>query len=478
MLRPALAAVAFAGLLGACTDAPDDVAAPDDPNDGLLRDFIDGKYDAAGHPLNAKVLEARDTCTGPTRDGIVELSGTCEIQLPDGAVTGRLTVNARIRVRQHPTSGTIATLRAVDGDGDELGAETLTVARLRGRERWIDLPITIETSVPIARVLLDVVPEAVVELEYVEVFPKQLGVVVSPGSGVYADTDKITFELPRGKKIERLEADGVDVKTQLERLVSERVATRTTTAFRTLIEVSVGDLLPARGEVTELRVHASGDTSRMQLRRAPAPCAYEGDPDGEKVLVTGFQPFPADGWHENISAVAVTAMDPAALRDAQVMRLVLPVEYDRAAAAIADVIDRCEPAAVISFGQGGSSIALEEMAYNLQDTGELSGGAPDNRGIIRAATPIALDAPASRESLLPLQAIEDALVEAGEAPRRSTDPGRYICNNVMFVDIGKMALRGRAGFIHLPYTTQFGDAARARWGKVVEAAVQATVDAP
>ena len=233
-----------------------------------------------------------------------------------------------------------------------------------------------------------------------------------------------------------------------------------------------------RGDLTELRVHSSGDTSRTQIRRVPAPCAFEGDPAGKKVLITGFQPFPADGWHENISAVAVTSLDPAALRGAQVMRLVLPVEYDRSAAAIADVIDRCQPSAVISFGQGGASIALEETAYNLQDTGELSGGAPDNRGIIRAATPIALNEPATRETLLPLNAIETALIDAGEQPQRSQDPGRYICNNVMFVNIGKMAFRGVAGFIHLPYTTSFDDEARSRWGKVALAAVQATVDAP
>ena len=62
--------------------------------------------------------------------------------------------------------------------------------------------------------------------------------------------------------------------------------------------------------------------------------------------------------------------------------------------------------------------------------------------------------------------------------QRSIDPGRYICNNVMYNNIEKMALRGRAGFIHLPYTTWFEDGARDKWGKVVLAAVQATVDAP
>src|SRR5690606_33560951 len=105
--------------------------------------------------------------------------------------------------------------------------------------------------------------------------------------------------------------------------------------------------------------------ARMQLHREPAPCRYEGDPAGVKVLITGFQPFPADGWHDNVSAIAVTSLEPSQLRGAQVMRVVMPVEYDRAAAQVTELIERCAPAAVISFGQGGGSIALEEIAYNL-----------------------------------------------------------------------------------------------------------------
>ena len=111
----------------------------------------------------------------------------------------------------------------------------------------------------------------------------------------------------------------------------------------------------------------------------------------------------------------------------------------------------------------------------MQDTGEVAGGVPDNRGIIRAAVPIDAAAPATRDTLLPLDAIEHALVGLGEAPQHSRDPGRYICNNVMFADIGAMAGR-RAGFIHLPYTTDFDAAARARFGSIAAAAIQAVVD--
>jgi pyroglutamyl-peptidase len=152
------------------------------------------------------------------------------------------------------------------------------------------------------------------------------------------------------------------------------------------------------------------------------------------------------------------------------------VEYDHAAAQVAEVIARCAPEIVISFGQGGDAIALEEIAYNLEDTGEVAGGVPDNRGIIRAAVPIDPAAPATRDTLLPLDAIGAAITALGEAPQHSRDPGRYICNNVMFADLGAMAGLGRAGFIHLPYTSEFDDGARARFGNIAAAAVQATVD--
>jgi pyroglutamyl-peptidase len=368
-------------------------------------------------------------------------------------------------VRAHASRGAIATLVLADDAGNEIAKETLTVSRLRGRSTAIDVPIAIAGSATTLRITA--ATSAEVDLDYVEVFPKHFKLVVSPGSGVLADRELLTFEVPAGRRIERLDAGDADILPRLEQLLRDRVATRTTTAFRTIISVALGDLLPDRDDVTELHVRAGFNAARVQIRRQLAACVFEGDPAGTKVLVTGFQPFPADGTHDNISAVAVTALDPAALRGAQVMRLILPVEYDRAAAAIADVIARCEPAHVISFGQGGNAIALEQTAYNLQDTGEISGGAPDNRGIIL-----------ERDTLLPLADIRVALEALGETPADSDDPGRYICNNVMFGNVGLMTERGgRAGFIHLPFTTRFDDAVRARFGRIVEAAIQATVDA-
>lgn len=467
VLRTAFSASLMAVLVS-CADG--DAPVVEDPNEGLLRDFLDGKFDGAGHPLNAKTIEIETAC------GAAELTGTCELAIPEGATSGALVVNLRLRVLQAPSSGSILEAIILDDTGTQLAKEALSVSRLRGRQDWLDLAINLD-AVNAATLRLEPQRNARVEIDYAEVFPRNFGLVVAPGSGVIADDERLTFELPKLRRLERLDADGVDLLPTLDQLLDDGIATKTTTGFRTLIEVPVGALLPDRGEVADLQIRGAGDAARVELRRTAHACAYEGDPAGTRVLITGFQPFPADGTHPNISAEAVTSVNPANLANVQLLRLVLPVEYDRAPAMISDVIARCAPEVVISFGQGGGSIALEHTAYNLQDTGEISGGVPDNRGVIRGAQPIDPVAGPERATLLPIDAIREAIEALGEVPRDSTDPGRYICNNTMWNNIGEMGARGkRGGFIHLPFTTTFDAAVRARWARVVEAAVQATVD--
>jgi pyroglutamyl-peptidase len=420
--------------LAACAT---EVAPTDSPNEGMFRDFVDGKFDGAGHPFNARVIDA-SAC-----------GGGCALALDGAAQRGELTVGVRARV--HAIDDALV-MRIVDADGNVSAEERITADRVRSFGDWIDLPITYWSDGAPRTIEL---PAGEIEYEYVETFPRRFGLVLSPGSGVLADDEPITIEVPLGEALDRVELDGVDV--------SAAFADRTDTAFRTLYT--------ARGlGAGDLRVRAAGEAARMQLLHAPASCAFEGDPAGAKVLVTGFQPFPADGWHDNVSEVAVRAIDPSRLRGVRVMRLILPVEYDRAAALVRDAIARCSPDAAISFGQGGGAIALEHTAYNLKDTGEVAGGVPDNRGVIAAALPIDPAAPATRATSLPLDRIEAALRAIGEHPEASDDPGRYICNNVFFVETGALA---RAGFIHLPYTTSFDTSARNRWGRVAETAVNA-----
>ena len=475
-----LGAVAAAILAGCTVEGPGaDAPAADDPNAGLLRDFLDGKFDSAGHPVNARVTEAEALCpgAGASLDGAIRLTdASCQGPLGGAEQRGELVASLRIHVAAHPASGTIVSAAVLDAGGEVLATAELTAARLR-QATWLDMPLVWTSEGRPVTVRVTPAAGAVIDLDYVEVFPERFGLVISPGSGTFADDDRLVFELPPSRKLDRVMLDRVDVTDRMADLLAAGKATQTATEYRKIIEVGIGDLAGERGDVAELELRAGSLAARIQLRRAGAACTYEGDPTGAKVLVTGFQPFPADGWHDNVSGVAVTALDPAQLRGVRVMRVVLPVEYDRAAAQLAELVERCAPNIVISFGQGGDAIALEEVAYNLQDTGEVAGGVPDNRGIIRAAVQIDPAAPATRDTLLPLGAIEDALVAIGEQPHRSRDPGRYICNNVMFAGVGAMASRGIAGFIHLPYTTQFDPATRERYAAVVRAAIQATVDA-
>ena len=207
-----------------------------------------------------------------------------------------------------------------------------------------------------------------VELDYAEIFPNQFPVALGPGSSVLGDEDVVTIEGPLKADPPKLTVNGRDVK--LADLLADHSATRDDTTYRSLYSVTVGTL--AAGDATDLDVFAtapsdSAPTARGLYHRAP-PCMFAGDAGGRKVLLTGFQTFPVAETHENVSGVAVTALDPSTLMGAQVMRLVIPVEYDNAPAIVASAITRCAPDVVISFGQGDGAIDLEHTAFNLKDT--------------------------------------------------------------------------------------------------------------
>ncbi|MEJ7599493.1 MAG: hypothetical protein WKG01_16415 [Kofleriaceae bacterium] len=272
-------AIAVLSLLGACAAAPEAPNAR--PNDGLLRDFLDGKFDAAGHPTNARVLEAETLCPALAAGDAIALTATCTGELPEGARTGQLLANIRLRVTGHPAQGAIVTASLVDATGRTLASQTLTVARLRERGSWIDLALGLAGGTA-TQVRITPAPGATVDVDYIEVFPRRFGLVVEPGSGVAGDADVLTFELPLARKLEQLELDGLDLLPRLDALLAAGTASKTTTEFRTLIEVPIRALAPERADIAELRVQAGSDAARVQLRRTPAPCRFEGDPAGTR----------------------------------------------------------------------------------------------------------------------------------------------------------------------------------------------------
>src|SRR5690349_1084660 len=169
MRLPALLLV----LASACTvDPPTTEVVSTDPNAGLLRDFLDGKFDSAGHPLNANVVEAERVCAGDIADGAVRLAAPCTAAL-HASQTGPLVASARIRVISHPDAGDVVRIVAASPDSP-LATDTLTVDRLRG-DGWLDLSISWDNTGPEVSLTLAPAPGVTVDVDYVEMFPERFG---------------------------------------------------------------------------------------------------------------------------------------------------------------------------------------------------------------------------------------------------------------------------------------------------------------
>lgn len=146
MRLPALLLV----LASACTiDQPSTEVVSADPNAGLLRDFLDGKFNSAGHPVNARVTEAESLCpdAGVPHNGAIRLSNnkTCTGTLSGSEQNGDLVASMRLSIKAHPASGTIVSAAIVRTDGEIIANTSLTTARLRDAA-WVDLPMSWASS--------------------------------------------------------------------------------------------------------------------------------------------------------------------------------------------------------------------------------------------------------------------------------------------------------------------------------------------
>jgi pyroglutamyl-peptidase len=132
-------------------------------------------------------------------------------------------------------------------------------------------------------------------------------------------------------------------------------------------------------------------------------------------------------------------------------------------------IREVKPDALILLGEAGGSqtIRLETTAWNEMDfrIPDIAGRQPQKQAIHPSA-------PDVLHSTLPLEHIHDRLREAGHEVSLSSDPGRYLCNQVLFHALMLVGSTIPAGFIHLPleqdYTTE-------RAANALEAAVSVII---
>jgi pyroglutamyl-peptidase len=163
-----------------------------------------------------------------------------------------------------------------------------------------------------------------------------------------------------------------------------------------------------------------------------------------RALVTGFEPF--GGADVNASQKLVEALAAEPPDGLELATAVLPVAWSRAADELAAALEREQPGLVVCFGQadGRARIEVERFALNFDD-------GTDDAGEQRRAE-IVTGGPVAYRSLLPVDAIVDALRAEGIPAAASRDAGGYLCNHVFYALMRTVAERTgvRGGFVHLP----------------------------
>lgn len=496
--------VVLCSALGACSS--DDGASPspaaartprDAAGDGLFRDFLDGKYDGKGHPIGASVWQAESECKATI--GSLEAEGRRLSRGDDGAGSacsaevaslglGRFDLNVRALVfdtRAADTADankTVLHLAARDESGALLGEKDVPWSAFPTALTYTNVFLSF-THGTNARVKLEVTWPAEVDarLDYVELFRENRDLLLEPGSALAQTGASLQVEAlapPAGFELQ-VSCDAQDKTAEANALLAAGTATREDTEFRSAFTFPEEALLAGCSLPSRLRFRIGGPVSTQTTARVTRyaeepPCTF--GTETTRVLLTGFEPFPAWAEHDNSSDAAVKSFDPSAVPGISVMKLTLPVEFDTAAAIVESAIKRCDPDVVIGFGQGRSQVDVETTAYNLKDSAEIAGGIPDNRGRIPSAEPISSSGAAELTTGLPAAEILAALGADGITAGTSDDPGRYVCNNVFYRIMTSAAGTKRvSGFVHLPYVHTVGTAEQAELRSVVTHAVVAAV---
>lgn len=202
------------------------------------------------------------------------------------------------------------------------------------------------------------------------------------------------------------------------------------------------------------KASGSGTSRFRSLSLSTAPLDASGG--GSVVLLTGFGRFP--GVARNASAdLAAELARRASLRHSHLRFIadVLPVDWREAPARLTELLHRHRPAVALHFGVSSraTGFVIETHAYNVTKDIPDDGGLLADRDIL-----VAGDRP-RRSATVPVRGIVRALHEAGYPAELSSDPGRYLCNAVLFHSLRhatRAEPRMRSGFIHIPATLEPG----------------------
>lgn len=174
------------------------------------------------------------------------------------------------------------------------------------------------------------------------------------------------------------------------------------------------------------------------------------------ILLTGFEPF--GGEHDNPSwGAARQAAATLAGAGYDAVALELPCVFGTSIDVLRRALDEYQPSIVLCVGQAGGRerISIERVAVNVDDA-----RIPDNAGQQPIDEPVVRAGPVGLFSSLPIKACRAAVAELGIPVEVSQTAGTYVCNHLFYGLMHLLADRGgtRGGFIHVPFSTDQGEA--------------------
>lgn len=167
-----------------------------------------------------------------------------------------------------------------------------------------------------------------------------------------------------------------------------------------------------------------------------------------KALVTGFEPF--GKIKTNPSWEAVKLLSDRISKNVTVRKMLLPVEYERAADLLLQAAEQYRPDVIlcVGFAEKRHAVTPEYVAVNIKDS-----TLPDNCGKVCIYEKIVDEGDAALYTNLPITDVLDAIHFAGVPAAPSFEAGAFVCNNVFYrlmydIKYGNKKIYG--GFIHLP----------------------------
>lgn len=167
------------------------------------------------------------------------------------------------------------------------------------------------------------------------------------------------------------------------------------------------------------------------------------------LLITAFSDFDG-GWNASERLLTHLETDQNHLErawGAPVAFARLAVDTESIGRQLDDALDAVRPSHLLLMGQATARdvIALERVARNARDL-----RAPDAGGRMGALGPVDPDGPPLRRATWPgLDALAAALTAAGLPAETSDDAGRHLCNQALYLALGRPAAP-LTTFLHLP----------------------------